>query len=309
MANGKIRSEAHIIGEEAVRFLQDNIIPFNWVVRPMNPDYGIDLDVELFDYEDNKCITLGEHVFLQVKGTRSPNYGRFTDGEKEFDVIKFSLEVSELNLVERMGSAFPVLLVVIDLINKKAFHICLNDYIKNVLLAKHSSYKEQGSVTIYIPTRNVLSTENHKALKWYGKRIKLYSMFHEMRADIDDFSSFDIIERIKSGKRFIDHYYSYDVFSQSEHWRLLEDIHSMLIQMRDNDCVSEFAKKFVQHVLGYTDNWENGTVYEGFSEIPINAYQYAQKMSIDRLSETIVNASGMFETYCRERFMPLSIIE
>ena len=51
-----------------------------------------------------------------------------------------------------MGSAFPVLLVVIDLIDKKAFHICLNDYIKNVLLAKHSSYKEQGSVTIYIPT-------------------------------------------------------------------------------------------------------------------------------------------------------------
>lgn len=35
MNNGKIRSEAHIIGEEAIRFLQDNIIPNNWVVRPM----------------------------------------------------------------------------------------------------------------------------------------------------------------------------------------------------------------------------------------------------------------------------------
>ena len=134
-------------------------------------------------------------------------------------------------------------------------------------------------------------------------------MFHEMRADIDDFNSFNIIERIKYGKRFIDHYYSYDVFNQSEHWSLLEDIHSMLIQMRDNDCVSNFATKYVQQILGYTDNWENGTVFEGGSEIPINAYQYAQKFSLDRLSEKIVNASGMFETYCRERFMPLSIIE
>ena len=83
----------------------------------------------------------------------------------------------------------------------------------------------------------------------------------------------------------------------------------MLIQMYNNNCTLDLAIKLVQQTLGYTDNWDNGTVYEGFSDVPINAFQYAQKMSIDMLSEAIVNSSGMFETYCREWFMPNSMLE
>ncbi len=29
-------------------------------------DYGIDIDLELFEYENGSCITLGEHLFFYV---------------------------------------------------------------------------------------------------------------------------------------------------------------------------------------------------------------------------------------------------
>ena len=131
MAEGKIRTSQHITGDRAVKIIKDRILPPEWVVREMTPDYGIDLDVELFDYENDKCVTLGEHIFVQAKGTESPTYGKYRFDDSEIDVIKYVLETSELNLVNRMGSAFPVLLILVDLNENKAYQICLNDYINS----------------------------------------------------------------------------------------------------------------------------------------------------------------------------------
>jgi len=153
MANGKIRSKSHITGDRAISMIKDSILPPEWVVRDMNPDYGIDLDVELFDYEDDKCVTLGEHIFIQAKGTEDPKYGKHLFHSSTIDAIKFVMKTSELNLVERMGSALPVLLVLVDLIDNKAFQICLNDYISKVLPVQNPNYRKQGDVTIYIPLK------------------------------------------------------------------------------------------------------------------------------------------------------------
>jgi len=68
MVDGKIRNQNHITDTRALRFLH-TAFPPEWVSREMSPDYGIDIDLELFGYENGKCITLGEHVFLQIKGT------------------------------------------------------------------------------------------------------------------------------------------------------------------------------------------------------------------------------------------------
>ena len=56
MADGKIRHPNHIIDSKAIQFIQ-NSLPVEWVARQLTPDYGIDLDLELFGYEDNKCVT------------------------------------------------------------------------------------------------------------------------------------------------------------------------------------------------------------------------------------------------------------
>lgn len=305
MANGKIMDQNHIIGEKAVRFIQSSILPPEWVVRTMNPDYGIDLDVELFDYEDGKCITLGEHLFLQVKGTEHPKYGTFRIMEEKINVIKYQLEVSELNLVERMGSAFPVLLMLVDLVNKTVFYICLNDYIRKVLPIQNPLYRNQATIVINIPIKNEVSSEHIHALKWYGKRTKIYSMFHEMLVDIEEFSYMNNDGLVDAGRKFIEHYRNYDILNYKNYWNCLNDIKSMMDNLYENDLVSEESISFVQRFLGDTENWKAGEVFESFSsQERINAYLYAQKFSIKRLGEMIKNFSGMFETYCREWFMP-----
>ena len=69
MADGKVRHSNHIIDSRAIQFIQ-NKLPVEWVTRQMHPDYGIDLDLELFGYENEKYITHGEHVFFTSKGNR-----------------------------------------------------------------------------------------------------------------------------------------------------------------------------------------------------------------------------------------------
>ena len=53
-------------------------------------------------------------------------------------------------------------------------------------------------------------------------------------------------------------------------------------------------------------DWKEDIVFprRNYLDEGINVYKYVQKRSIDYLGEIITNYSGMFETYCREWFMP-----
>ena len=68
---GKKRSENQITGESGIDILRA-LLPEEWVIREYTADYGIDLDVELFEKCSEKVyITKGEHVLFQVKTTNS----------------------------------------------------------------------------------------------------------------------------------------------------------------------------------------------------------------------------------------------
>ena len=68
-ALGKRRSKNHIIGESGVDILR-SLLPKEWVMREYTADYGIDLDIELFEEcHDDIYTTKGEHVLFQVKTT------------------------------------------------------------------------------------------------------------------------------------------------------------------------------------------------------------------------------------------------
>ena len=305
MPNGKLMPNSHIIGEKAVRYIQNEIIPDEWISRPMYPDYGIDLDIELFDYEDGSCVTLGEHLFLQVKCTEHLRIGKYKFKGKSIPVAKFQLEVAELNLAERMGSAFPVLLVLVDIVEKTVYHICLNDYIRKVLYVNCPNFKVQKKITINIPLSNTISRNDISVLQWYGKRTKIYSMFHEMIADIEDTQYMSDDDIVKHGRRFFQHYLTYDVLKGQPLWAGLQRISEMMQAMSENDCLLDEGVSFAQRGLGYSENWESGTLYrEPFSDEPVNAYRYAQVFSVSRLGETVKNYSGIFESCCREWFMP-----
>lgn len=285
MNNGKIRSKQHILGDKAIKFLYD-VFPDAWVIRQLDPDYGIDLDVELFDYEDDKCITLGEHVFFQVKGTENPQYITKKLNGYQVDVLAYPLEVSELNLVERMGSAFPVLLVVVDLVDKKGYFLCLNDYIKKVLPNYNMEYKKQKTISIYIPVKNIITKDEYLAIRWYGIRNKIYAMFHEMLSDIRDIYYSE--NKYISLKQFIEYYKNYDVIKRGTYWTELQTINEQLIELSNNNYIYPI-------------------VFNRFNTEYFDIQNYHDQLidsSIFLLSENINNACSLFESYCRTWFMP-----
>lgn len=93
------------------------------------------LKAEGYGDEEDRDEYIADNIFWVPKEARwteikayanSPNIGKVIDTamesmEEKINVIKYQLEVSELNLVERMGSAFPVLLILVDLVNKTVF--------------------------------------------------------------------------------------------------------------------------------------------------------------------------------------------
>src|SRR4051812_48576732 len=136
MSLGKQMTDQHLIDSEAQQLLR-SVLPKHWILRDYRPDYGIDFVLEIFkevpDTEHKpKFETIGEHVFIQLKGAREATrrtlevFGR-TNVEKaayeerrdeligSIETLPIQLETSELVTVQRMGSALPVLLVRVDL--------------------------------------------------------------------------------------------------------------------------------------------------------------------------------------------------
>ncbi|WP_104046067.1 DUF4365 domain-containing protein [Arthrobacter sp. ZGTC412] len=162
--------------------------PPEWVVRPIQYDYGLDLEVEVFhaiSAEDGrrKYQTWGEHFYLQVKTTDNLSFSKYCTSHKETDVLKFSIETSELKLVEAMGASVPVILFVVDRTEMKIFYVCLNDYTSKTLTPSNPTWREQKNVTVYIPVRNqirVTDDEFNPASHWgyfarTAQRSKIYS--------------------------------------------------------------------------------------------------------------------------------------
>lgn len=182
--SGKKRSENQIIGESGIDILR-TLFPKEWVIREYAIDYGIDLDVELFEESNEKVyVTKGEHVLFQVKTTNNLEIKKLKvyngNSKKEFyeyNVVKYSLDTNLISTVERMGSAVPVLLCLVDNVDREGYFVCLNDYIDKVLVPQNPNYHRQGTVTINIPVENKISS-GKSAIEWYGKRAKLYAFFN-----------------------------------------------------------------------------------------------------------------------------------
>lgn len=168
-------------------------------MRDIHPDYGLDLHIEVFerDIEDpDSANTLGEHFYAQVKTTKRVQLttvtvrsrGNVTKYEpdptkgdpQEIEVAKFSLDTQTLLTVETMGAAVPVVLFYVDMSNEKVYYVCLNDYITKSLLPYKPTYENQDSVTIQIPSWNVLDRDDPSfAYFWLlARRGKYYATFN-----------------------------------------------------------------------------------------------------------------------------------
>lgn len=166
--------------------------PAHWVVRPLSHDYGIDLQVEVFEPTrdstgSTRYRTTGGHLACQVKTTETvlSNEGSIT----------FVTETADLRLAESMGASAPLLLLLVERSTRLIYYLCLNDYVAKILDHTHESWRTQGSVTLKVPQRNVLDLKDatELALHWQyfrglAYRSKLYaaaSSFVLASAEID----------------------------------------------------------------------------------------------------------------------------
>lgn len=311
MAEGKIRDNNHIIEEKSLLFLK-TLFPIEWVQRKMEPDYGIDIDLELFDYEDDVCVTLGEHVFLQVKGTESPEYATITPvGEqlytkkeledKQISVLKFVIDVPLLKLVERMGSTIPVLLIVVDIKENVAYYVCLNDYVRNVLPYRPHDYKKQDSVTIYIPKENILKPG---VASWYGKRVKLYGLFQELLTLADNVRLYNEGHKVSAVEQCLRIIANSDAWSVCKHWPALEGLRKKLKKMLENNMVTEAGKHLLEHLVKEGEDPATKMVCYGIDTMPIPALVAAQAASCDEYLDQAKAISAGFENHIRHMWLP-----
>lgn len=197
MRTVKRRSQNQVKEEISYRILRQKL-PEAWVMHEYGPDYGIDCVVELFDYVDDSkemAETLGEQFFVQLKGSDSVKYtvrrahprgnvakGKLSEDNSEYidvQVANFQLNVSDLLTVEQLGTAVPVLLILVDIQTERAFFVCLNDYLEKITIPEDRAFEDKDSKVIQIPLQNEIipREENLVALRAYGKRAKMYGAF------------------------------------------------------------------------------------------------------------------------------------
>lgn len=317
MLNGKKRSKSQIIGEKAVNILKD-LFPEEWVAREYTPDYGIDLSVEIFEQYKSGYITTGEHIYFQVKGTEELQRGKYkvyerknvektyenTSDYKEIEVVKFNIETSLLSTVERMGSAVPVLLTIVDIIEKNVYYVCLNDYIEKVIVPVNPNYSSQKSLTINIPVNNVIkSTKDVIPINWYAKRAKLFALFNKVNYQNSELKYIIDEDLEKYILHFANVIRRLDAWSASKYFYALKVVEDELDYFLKNGIT-----KMTQNTLnvmkekGYDldeECWESDNSYRDLSLTEVK-----KVMGIRSLWDSICNCGYMFEDVSKEWFLP-----
>ncbi|RYE59680.1 MAG: DUF4365 domain-containing protein [Sphingobacteriales bacterium] len=196
MARKKQRTFQHIMENESYEIIRSHL-PKEWVIREFNnPDYGVDLVIELFEKIDqNISETLGEFLYIQVKSTKkiaietekiyavgNVAKGIWKEDKSEYidlKVAKYKFDTNSIYSIHSIGSSVCILLFYVDIENKDVYFMNMNDYIEKLLVPKNKNYGDQQSITIKIPALNNLKNQqiSISALEFYGKRAKLLAAF------------------------------------------------------------------------------------------------------------------------------------
>lgn len=159
MARLPKRTRKHVLEEESKRFVE-NIIPAEWSITKPDNDYGLDLQVEIVLNEN----VTGAVWSIQLKATDKIVY-------KDNHIIH-RCKTSTLNYF--LSRPERVIYLVYDAINKKAYWIWIQEYIRNDLDKK---WEDQETAMIRIPEGNIFDKtaveeikkrviHDHQVQKW-----------------------------------------------------------------------------------------------------------------------------------------------
>lgn len=302
----KQRSLNQVKEDISIKVLRDKL-PDEWVIHSYGADYGIDCVVELFDYVDEKhklAETLGENFFVQLKASDRIEYstrrtysrgnvakGPLTEDKSDFidiPIAKFQLDTPELLTIQSMGVAIPVLLILVDTKTRKAYFLCINDYIDKVLIPEDPDFAKIGSKIIYIPLANEILPTDEKLLplRTYGKRSKMYGAFGVFNYQYKE------IQRACENAGFL-----YDMNQE----QVLDMIHTFAKNSLRQDIWSghNFWKPIAwshTELLGIENTLKEGISSEDYQQF----LSYCSGFVWHRLT----NLADMYEELVREWFLP-----
>lgn len=323
MQEVKKRPRNHVIEKKSLSIIEDTL-PEYWVMRSYTPDYGIDISIELFkDIKKGMYITEGEHLYVQVKGTENINFGKYkvyernnierfksekTDKYKEIDVVKFSLETSELLTIEKMGSAVPVLLFVVDVQNNNIYYVCLNDYIEKVIVPEDKEYFKKGSKTIYIPCTNKIGHNvegDMMALQWYAKRAKLFAIFNKIKYQREEMEYIQYENLLERSNHFGDILLRMDAWEAKVIWTIMQSYYRKLVNLKESGYIEGNEKTLKERFKDISDEewkesiWETNQSYGLYSRHEIERYG-----DIKMLWRNMDNLGCIYEDICKGWFLP-----
>jgi hypothetical protein len=318
MARSKRKTSSHIIEAKSLDIIKKSL-PNYWTIRDYKPDYGLDLSIEVFETtEDGKAYeTLGEHFFVQVKGTENLEIGTKTIFEdsnvekgnnnfsnrikyKDINVVKFPIETTELYTVERMSGSVPVFLFIVDIISEEIYFLCLNDYIDKVLAPYEPNYFNNKTKTIYIPTSNTITNQGIKALLFYAKRPKLYSFFIKASYQNDEIQYISDENLLNIYPVFIEKLLRYDIWSLKDTWSLINLYHRQLIKLKNEKAFEEIDQLMSTRGLNNVDKeWTTQ-----HSDLEVTEYEAFFFMCLRKLWQNLAEISHIYEADCREWFLP-----
>jgi hypothetical protein len=133
--------------DDAAKVVFRDLLPKEWAVQELAPDYGIDFRVEVFE----SCRSTGEVFLVQLKGsTRLRRSGR---GAR----LHVTHSLRAANLTDYVDqNREPVFLVVADVTKREAFWVFLQGYAESNALG--SGWRRKRNVTIRIPTVDALAS-------------------------------------------------------------------------------------------------------------------------------------------------------
>ncbi len=320
MGVGKKRTFAHVKGELGVSILK-KCFPEEWVVREYTPDYGIDLSVEFFTQHNGGYITAGEHLLFQVKATErvdkmfldiKPRYSvekaikQASGKTQKTEVIKYLLDTDLLATVEKMGSAVPVILTVVETTSEEVYFLCLNDYLEKVLIPNDPDYTNKKSKMVYIPTANSLKTMGTRVIEWYAKRAKLYAFFNKIHAQANDLKYCSEYELREEVQHFLGIILRSDVWSACEYFPALQ-------------YVKNEIDYYIQYGITKTaEDVINGSQKAGidvdeeiwdapYCNSPVSYRELQTYWGVRHLWKRLENVGDIFEDTIKEYFLPTYI--